>query len=365
MPTIDLFPNEHQTAFAKRTQIDEFFSLDGDMSKVERSFLADLLTEVSDDECRFDYKKQDRQREKHNRFRRCGEQGSRFCCPECSINYYTRFFCKHKLCDVCSRIYGGKIRKRIKALITPIFAKKKKGWTVALLTLSESSAQYRGRYPNPDEYKAFNRHVAEFCRLWYGKYQGTWTAKGKIRERRNRYQGAGWFAVNEFGQDNTNLHSHVLLYGPWIPHKKLLASWVKITGGHRGCHIEPVRNPKVASTYVAKYLTKPPRFLDPNTAVKFVEATHRQRRIRSGGVFYNCLKMEKPKRSPDLCPFCVQPLRHEGVIQLSESLDGLNLKYVRDHRELFETDELKKAVQFLPRGVMPISLPFCPELLPN
>jgi hypothetical protein len=365
MPTIDLFPDDQKTAFATRNQVDEFFGLDGDMSKIERSFLADLLTEESDYECRFDYKKQDRQRAKHDRFRRCGEQGSRLTCPECSINYYTRFFCKHKLCDRCSRIYGQGIRRRIKKLVTPVFANKKKGWTVALLTLSESSAQYRGRYPNPEEYKSFNRHVAEFCRLWFGKYRGTWTKKGKVREDRKRYQGAGWFAINEFGQDNTNLHSNILLYGPWTPHKKLLASWIKITGGHRGCHIEPIKTPEIASNYVSKYLTKPPRFLDPNTAVKFVLATHRQRRIRSGGVFYNCLKLEKLERLKDLCPFCVQPLRHDGVCDLTESVYGLNLKYVRDHRELFETDELRNLVRSLPGGIMPVGLPECPSLLPN
>jgi len=365
MSTVDLFPQDQSTAFASRSEVDRYFDLDGDMSKVERSFLADLLTEVSDHDCRCDYKKQDRQRAKHDRFRRCGEQGSRLSCPECAISFYTRFFCKHKLCDRCARIYGGEIRRRIKGLVTPIFAEKKKGWTVALLTLSESSAVYRGRYPNAEEYQAFNRHVSEFCRLFYGKYRGTWTRKGKVREDRKRYQGAGWFAVNEFGQDNTNLHAHVLLYGPWIPHKKLLAAWIKITGGHRGCHIEPIRNPKVAASYVSKYLTKPPRFLDPNTAVKFVLATHRQRRIRTGGIFYNCLARKQEKRPVDLCPFCVQGLRHDGVCDLTESAQGLNLKYVRDNRELFATEELKNLVRFLPGGVMPVGLPECPSLLPN
>lgn len=350
----DLFGHRH------RSQHPDNFNLGEDMSPVERSFLADSLVERYErdhpGESTAVYRGQT------DRFRFCGHQGSRLICPSCQIPFYTRFFCKFRLCDTCSRIYGKEIRDKIIKLITPIFAKKKRGWTIALLTLSESKEKYRGRYPNREEYQRFNRHVSEFCRLFYGKYKGGWSKKGKIVERRSRFQGAGWFAVNEFGDNNTNLHSHLLLYGPWVPHKKLLAAWARITGGDTGCHIEPIADPHGAGKYISKYITKAPRFLNPLTAIDFVVTTKSQRRIRSGGIFYNSLKRRKPERTADLCPFCVVELDYQGTVFLTETGDGLNLPHIRKNRELYETEELREIVNSLPGGALPCNLPYYPSL---
>ncbi len=333
------------------------------MSSVERGFLADLLQDHYSDHW-YDWNKVQRRLVIVQRFRNCGQEGSRRPCPTCLINFYTRYFCKFRLCDQCARIYGKEIQKKIKALVVPIYANKKARWTVAMLTLSESSAKYRGRYPNREEYRQFNRNVSDFCRLFYGKFRGRWTRTGKVSEDRKRYQGAGWFAVNEFGRDNTNLHCHILLYGPWVPYDDLLNAWVRITGGDTGCYIKPIFTPEAAAYYVSKYITKPPRFLDPNTAVKFVLASKSQRRIRSGGIFYNRIKLDKREAQVDTCPFCLDQLLFGGVCHLSETSDGLNLAHVRKHRELYETAEFQEIVDMLPGGTLPVGLPDCPSLLP-
>ncbi len=337
----------------------ESFSLDDDMPQVERDYLAALLVEEAMLKISVNLNSQ---LEIIERFRQCGQQGRRSYCPTCQSQFYSRFFCKARLCDICSRIYGGRIQKKIMSLVKPYFANRKKGWTLAMLTLSESTAKYRGRIPNQDETKRFNKSVGDFCRLFYGRFRGRISRTGKIVEDRKRFQGAGTIAVNEFGQENNNLHSHILIYGPWIPQAKLLNAWIKITGGDRGCFIEPIRNPKKAAHYVAKYVTKPPRFYDLRRAVEFLKATKGTRRIRTGGVFYNQIKMPKRKHDPDNCPFCITNLRYERVGCISHLLGVFNLYHVRKNPDLYDLDDLKEIVKLLPSGVIPVGLPSCPSM---
>lgn len=340
----------------------EIFDQPGDLTLDQRREIFNQLN-TSFEKSTNNLKKINHQREIYSRFLNCGNQGTGRFCPECNLKFYTRFYCKFKLCDRCARIYGKEIRRKILELITPILANRKKNFTVAMLTLSESSAKYRGRYPNQKEYKNFNKRIGEFCRLFYGKYQGKISRKGNIIEDRKRYKGAGWFAVNEFGTDNNNLHCHILIYGRWIPQKVLKAAWMKISNGDTGCYIEQIKNPKVAARYVSKYITKPPVFNKTQTAIDFIEATRGQRRMRSGGIFYNTIKIDK-KTNPELCPFCLVGLLYDGLVNLAATLDGLNLAYIRKHFKEYELLEIKKALNELPGGVMPYNMPFCQNLKP-
>lgn len=338
--------------------VPEMFSLEDDMPQVERDYLAELLK--ADAFQTTDLRLANRL-EIIERFRLCRSQGRCMFCPKCGHDYFSRFYCKARLCDTCARIYGRQVYKKIMHLVEPFFANRKKGWTIAMLTLSESTAKYRGRFPDQDDTKRFNQNVAAFCRLFYGKHRGRFSRTGKIVEDRKRYQGAGTIGVNEFGQDNNNLHCHLLIYGPWIPHQKLLSAWIKITGGDRGCFIEPIRQPSKAAHYVSKYLTKPPRFFDMKRAVEYIKATKGTRRIKTSGIFYNRIKMEKIAHEPDLCPFCIVPLMYAGIRSI-ESNQGINLHHVRKHPELYETDRLREIVKLIPRGAMPAGLPQAPPI---
>lgn len=361
MTTIDLFNHKHTTTDVSVYY--GYYSQPNDLTPEKRLELVNYLNE-SARRSTCDLKKIQKQSEINNRFLNCGQLGTASYCPECNIRFYTKYFCKFKLCDTCARISGKKFKSKILELIRPILSNKKKGWTVAMLTLSESSAKYRGRYPNPDEYKLFNKKVGEFCRLFYGKYRARISKNDKVVENRKIYKGAGWFGVNEFGSDNNNLHCHILLYAPWIPHKILLKNWIRLSGGNTGCHIEPIRSPEIAANYVGKYITKPPVFNQISTAVDFIEATKSQRRIRSGGIFYNALKMAE-KHNPDTCPFCSVYLMYSGIVELTDTTDGLNLSYIRKNRDKFETEAFREVVKFLPGGILPYNLPYCPSLMSN
>lgn len=338
--------------------VPETFSLEDDMPQVERDYLAELLKAEAFQTT--DLRLANRL-EIIERFRLCRQQGRWSNCPKCNCEFISRFYCKARICDTCARIYGRQVYKKVMELVNPYFANRKKGWTLAMLTLSESTSKYRGRFPDQDDTKRFNRNVAAFCRLFYGKHRGRFSRSGKVVEDRRRFQGAGTIGVNEFGQDNNNLHCHVLLYGPWIPHEKLLNAWVRITGGDRGCFIEPIRNPGKAAHYVAKYVTKPPRFYDLHRAVEYVNATKGTRRIKAGGVFYNRLKFEKVQHDPDRCPFCQVDLLYNGVRTLKDC-NALNLHHVRKNPELYETDRLQKIVRLLPGGATPVGLPSAPPV---
>ena len=360
--TLPLF--DHDQVHCSRSPVPESFSLDDDMAQVERSFLADLLLEDLSADIHWNTKL-GQQAEIIERFRQCGQQGRVQVCPRCSLKFFSRFYCKYRLCDVCARIYGRQVYKKVMELIGPCLASRKPGWTVAMLTLSESSGKYRSHYPNQDEYKRFNRNVGAFCRLFYGKFRGRFTRSGKVGEDRKRFQGAGTVAVNEFGQDNNNLHCHLLLYGPWIAWETLQRAWVRITGGDTGCHIEPIRNPNKAAHYVAKYITKAPRFIDPARAVEFVKSAKGSRRIRTGGIFYNQIKLSKVDHDRDQCPFCFVYLEYEGIRDVTACQFGLNLHHVRKHPELYGSDPLAKISRELPGGVTPISIPKSPALWPT
>lgn len=334
----------------------DIFEQDGDMSDIERNCLADKLddfvlggTNLNNYQGRLIV---------NDRFRNCGQQGSRFGCNECKTLFYTRFFCKFKLCDRCARIYGKSLREKMLDLLRPCFSNRKKSWSVKMVTLSTSSNKYGGGYPSRDQYKKFNSDVAAFCRLHYGKYEGYWSRTGKVAQRRKKYLGAGTFAVNEFGQDNNNLHCHILLYGPWIPHEKLLESWIRISGGDRGCHVQPLRNPEIATAYVTKYLTKPPRFLDTDKAVDFIESTRHTRRIRTGGIFYNKLKNVK-SNDPLTCPYCGEFLEYSGVFKLGLDKSVVDLRYARKNKDQFLSDRaVENAMSYLPEGATAVNEPY-------
>lgn len=357
--TLPLFDDEQ--VHCSRSPRPESFRLEDDMSQVERSFLADLLIEDLEADVYW-YTKVARQAEIIERFRRCGQEGRVQVCPRCALKFFSRFYCKARLCDVCARIYGGQVYKKVIDLIGPCLANRKKGWTVAMLTLSESTGKYRSHYPNREEYKRFNQNVSAFCRLFFGKFRGRFSRTGRVVEDRKHFRGAGTIGVNEFGQDNNNLHCHILLYGPWIPWAELQRAWVKITGGDTGCFIEPIRQPDKAAHYVAKYITKAPRFLDPSRAIEYLRSAKNTRRIKTGGIFYNRVKLSKTDHERDECPFCLVYLEYQGIQDVAARSFGLNLHHVRKNPDLYAADPLVKIARELPGGVTPVGLPKSPPL---
>ncbi|MHC4645183.1 MAG: hypothetical protein ACYTBJ_06760 [Planctomycetota bacterium] len=175
--------------------------------------------------------------------------------------------------------------------------------------------------PTRDDIKRFYKETALFLRLFYGKYQGKMTVKNdvvKVHERRKKFQGAGWIAAVEFGRDNNNLHCHAITYGPYIPWSQLLRAWQTITGDSRGVHIKPAKNPKKASNYILKYITKPPVTDSYARIAQYVITIKGTRRLRSGGIFYNRFKKTVKEKPACACAICNSRLIMDGTAKISD-----------------------------------------------
>ena len=98
----------------------------------------------------------------------------------------------------------------------------------------------------------------------------------------------GWGAIwcDEVGRENTNLHAHILFYGPYIPQTRLAEVWNEISG-HQVVYIkESHKRGANALLYMLKYVSKPPTS-DPSQIGHLEMAFHGTRRIHALGLFYN------------------------------------------------------------------------------
>jgi hypothetical protein len=117
----------------------------------------------------------------------------------------------------------------------------------------------------------------------------------------------GWGAIwcDEVGFNNTNLHAHILLYGPYIEQERLARVWqegsgqqvVYITRAH-------VNGPK-ALVHLLKYVSKLPAN-DPEIIGLLEVAFHGRRRIHALGVFYNFTGEDTDNVAAEwkTCPHC-------------------------------------------------------------
>jgi len=211
---------------------------------------------------------------------------------------------------------------------------KKSGYFLSMLTLTVTSKRYGDKMPNREDIRRFYKETSHFLRLNFGKFKCHETKKGKIVENRKKYIGAGWIATIEVGSDNNNLHCHAIVYGPWQKYFDLLSSWEKITGDSQGVWIKPIQNPQKAANYVLKYITTPPVTDSYKSVANYSVMIKGSRRLRSGGVFYNRIKIPKSEKNCN-CLFCRSRLIMSGNIDLVNLNGQIDL-----YRELREIDDL-------------------------
>lgn len=305
----------------------EVFELGSDLSSPERKVVANWLNEKADayGDNFLSSRQRDKLRVEADRYERCGKDGIGFACPECGAQYYTRTFCKSRICERCARIYVKQLKPSIERAVGQLTSRRKKGYLLGLLTLTVTSKRFGNDLPDSEALKRLYSETSKFLRLYYGKYKGQWTKTEKIRENRKRFIGAGWVAVLEVGKDNNNAHCHCLVYGPYRSQSSMKADWQKITGDSWGVDIRPIRNPREATAYVLKYITKPcptdsyARLADYSVMIKGC------RRLRSGGTLFNRFKIVKRKRDDWhglMCLFCPRKLHPDGIHALENCLEA-------------------------------------------
>ena len=239
-----------------------------------------------------------------DRFENCG---STFVCKECkkcAHKFGLPYRCKSRICPTCAAAYARSIRKRMVKTIGPVASTKKRGYALALLTLTINPARWQNRMPGPQNLKLAYSQLSRLIKIYYSKYRGNLTRNNTVHENRKRWRGGGAVVVPEFGR-NSNLHFHCIVYGPLTGQKELSAMWRKITGDSYIVDVRAVRGAGVElASHILKYITKPAQgdsILDQANMILFLKGS---RRFRAYGVFYNQIGPEKKDSTKLYCLFC-------------------------------------------------------------
>ena len=293
-----------------------------------------------------------------DRFCSCGSQFQLWDCPTDRVRFRSPLSCNSRICDRCGRRYFRSYQDGIYQELAPLFSEPRRGWGVFLLTLTTNSARYTG-LPTRADIRRFYQETGKFFRLTYGKHYARLTKKGQIiedtrrhewhrddhgnrvRQRRTpktrqgrqgrtvqdwrRFKGCGYITTIELGSQptnkgglNNNLHCHAIVYGPYISQRELANRWFSITGDSYVVDIRKVNNPKAATSYVLKYITKPPAVRTPTVLADYVETIKGTRRLRTGGIFFDKMKRRRIDRLPFQCPFCAGRLDNAGQATIDD-----------------------------------------------
>lgn len=333
--SVDLFGNPIPWKESKHTEV---FHLDSDLSAGERTVISGFMQSKALDVIAQDQKAGESILMEAVRYNKCGQEAIGLFCPECHKSYFIKTLCRSRICEKCGRIYRKQMEGQITPLIKKTVARKPKGYVLGLLTLTVTSKRFAGQMPGRADIKRFYKESSAFLRLNYGKYAGTWTKKGKIRENRKRFIGAGWIATIEVGRNNNNLHLHAIIYGPIRQWHRLKSSWEMITGDSQGVDIRAAWKPKQVALYILKYITKPPASDSYAAIADYAISIKGSRRIRTGGVFYNRVKNLKSERPPCRCLFCRSRLIMDVIFEVVDSGTRIDLydEYRKIEEELLE-----------------------------
>jgi hypothetical protein len=145
----------------------------------------------------------------------------------------------------------------------------------------------------------------------------------------------GWGAiwVNEVGFNNTNLHTHVLIYCPYIEKETLKAIWRQVSG-----HVVAgIRQSQLfgskALLYMLKYVSKPPSD-DPEMVGRLEVAFHGTRRVHALGLFYDFAGGDEDNLQSEWknCPLCGAALTREKGCHSVEKLRARGLRLITECR---------------------------------
>ena len=218
----------------------------------------------------------------HRKLQDCIRQRVRVCrCLEpwgCGKSFAIPYRCDIRLCPKCAKHYAKKFMDKYLPILKKHMAQKGRD-RLMMLTLTTVNT---GRMPTRAEIKANNKAVGKIIKKFY----------------------RGGVAVNEV--KGTYLHTHAVVYGPFVSKKLLSKAWHSLTNNI----VLDVREVKGSARNVTlelcKYLMKPFKYdktLDGWTlAVKFLKAFKRVRRVHNYGIFYAVKDFSK--KSKLVCPYC-------------------------------------------------------------
>jgi Replication protein len=203
--------------------------------------------------------------QKANRLMECCRYAYRYECkgPE-KHKLFSPIYCDSRFCPRCAPRQFARLIEKYEPILRAISAHKQAGFQLREITLTTRNTGSLNR----SQIKQFNLDVKKCLKLLMSGVKG-W--------------GVIW--CDEVGFDNTNLHAHILFYGPYIDQGHLAEVWKKVSD-HEVVYIsEARRSGSKALIHMLKYVSKPPSN-DPSHIGLLEVAFHKVRRVHTLGLFY-------------------------------------------------------------------------------
>jgi replication protein len=203
---------------------------------------------------------------KANRFMECCRYAHTYECEGSEKHkLFSPVYCDLRYCPRCGPRQYARLMEKYEPILKAVSAHKKPGFRLRRITLTTRNT---GELTTA-QIKKFNRDVKNTLKLLWRSVSG-W--------------GAIW--CDEVGFENTNLHAHVLAYGPYISQDELAKTWQRVSGNQVVDIRDASRSGTKALLYMLKYVSKPPAN-DPEFIGLLETAFHGVRRVHTVGVFYN------------------------------------------------------------------------------
>lgn len=197
---------------------------------------------------------------------------------------FSPIYCDFRFCPRCAPRQFARLIQKYEPVLKAVSAHKKPGFGMREITLTTRNTGSL----TPAQIKQFNLDVKKTLKFLMSGIEG-W--------------GAIW--CDEVGFNNTNLHAHVLLYGPFLPQTRLAEAWNGISG-YEVVYITKARKSGAkALIHLLKYVSKPPAS-HPNQIGLLEVAFHGTRRVHALGLFYNFVGEDTDNLHSewDTCPHC-------------------------------------------------------------
>jgi len=256
---------------------------------------------------------------KANRFLQCSRYAYLYQCKGvCQHQLFSPIYCDLRFCPRCARRQFARLLKKYVPILRSVCARKKLGFRPREITFTSANL---GALTS-SQIRTFN-----------------WAVKATLRKLMRKVHGWGAIWCDEVGFDNTNLHAHILFYGPYIDQGDLARVWNQVSGHQVVWIAEAHGDGSRALLYMLKYVLKPPS-RDAKRVGQLEVAFHKTRRIHSLGIFYRLADGDTDAEHSEwaCCPHCgagieKQPgnLRIEKVILEGRTFVGT--KHTQRRRE--------------------------------
>lgn len=222
---------------------------------------------------------------KGNRFLQCSKFAHLYKCEgPAPHKLFSPIYCDLRFCPRCGPRQFARLIKKYEPIVRAVSAERTPGFRLREITLTSANLGSLTAH----QITVFNKAVKD-------------TLKRLMRQVK------GWGAIwcDEVGFKNTNLHAHILFWGPYVAQPRLAEVWHELSGHQVVWIRKAAGNGAAALLYLLKYVSKPPSD-DPRELGLLEVAFHKTRRIHTTGLFFNFAGEDADHEHSEWtsCPHC-------------------------------------------------------------